>query len=64
MDYVVKLTSVQFKKAVVSVKKRIGGGEDDKRKDSELVSEYLFGQLDGIVKYDAEQVATAEVKGL
>ena len=64
MDYVVKLNDAQSKKAVASVRKRIGGDEDDKRSDKQLISEYLFGQLDGIVKYDAEQVVKADVKGL
>ena len=64
MDCIVKLTDAQAKKAVASVRKRIGVSEDDKRTDDQLVSEYLFGQLDGIVKYDAEQVAKSDVKGL
>ena len=62
MDCVVKLTDVQYKKSVVSVRKRSGGGEDDKRTDSELVSEWLFGQLDGIVKYDEK--SAIQPKGL
>ncbi len=62
MDCVVKLTDVQYKKSVASVRKRSGVGEDDKRKDSELVSEWLFGQLDGIVKYDEK--SAMQPKGL
>lgn len=64
MDCKVTLTEVQYKKALASVKKRLNPDEDDKRTGAQLVSEYLFGQLDGIVKYDAQQVATADVKGL
>ena len=64
MDCVVKLTDVQDKKSVASVRKRSGGGEEDKRTGAQLLSKWLFGQLDGIVKYDAEQVARADVKGL
>ena len=64
MDCTVKLTDAQAKKAVASVRKRLNPSEDDKRSDEQLVTEYLFGQLDGIVKYDAEQVARAAVKGL
>ena len=64
MDCVVKLTDVQYKKSVASVRKRSGVSEEDKRTGAQLLSEWLFGQLDGIVKYDAEQVARADVKGL
>ena len=64
MDCVVKLSDAQYKKVVTSVRKRAGVDEDDKRTDAQLVSEYLFGQLDGIVKYDAHEVAKAEIKGL
>ncbi len=64
MDCNVKLTDTQAKKAVASVCSRLNPSEDDKRSDEQLVAEYLFGQLDGIVKYDAEQVARADVKGL
>ena len=64
MDCKVSLTTVQYGKALASVKKRLGVDADDKRSDAELIETYLFGQLDGIVKYDAEQVARADVKGL
>ena len=64
MIYNVKLTDVQSAKVLASVKKRLGVDDEDKRTDAELVETYLFGQLDGIVKYDAEQVARADAKGL